>query len=192
MLKPANRNVHIHQDFKRLTIEIPAKKNKAAILFMIIWMGGWLMGELFAINSFMDEDTFIVARIFLAIWLLAWTVGGAFVVYTILWQLFGKETFTLERGNVEIEKKVLGIGLQKSYEVRKMKNIRLNPKITQGPEQDEKGGTNFGGRKGKLLFDYDSKTIHFGGGINKNDAEGILEKLKSSGKFSRENFGGEW
>ena len=52
--------------------------------------------------------------------------------------------------------------------------------------------TKLGLKGGKLKFEYGSKTIKFAGGIQQGDAIRILDKFKSSGKFSRENFGGDW
>ena len=80
---------------------------------MSAWMGGWVMGETFAIGTVFRSDTPLFANAFILFCLIDWAFGGALVVYTILWQLIGYEKIPIERGVLKIDKSVLGIGRKK-------------------------------------------------------------------------------
>ncbi|HNV68461.1 MAG TPA: hypothetical protein PKO06_02105, partial [Candidatus Ozemobacteraceae bacterium] len=58
----------------------PARFIPAA--FLMFWLCGWLVGELFAISAFIMciLKMQIIPAIFLAIWLTGWSVGGYFAI----------------------------------------------------------------------------------------------------------------
>ena len=186
--KPSKGRATIYQDIKALYISIPSKKNWAIILFMTFWMGGWVMGETFAIRMLFLSDEPGFPSAFLWLWLVGWTIAGAYVIYTIFWQIAGREIITLERGQLIIEKSVKGIGRKKVYDTRSIKNIALNLTEDSGPW----GGNynrNFAGMKGgKIKFDYGMKTVKFANAVHEAEARMILNKLKENTYLSEDNF----
>ena len=64
--------------FDSIEIEIPTKKNWFTILFMGVWLGGWSMGEMSAINTlFVSNDGLGSGNYFMMFWLFGWTIGGS-------------------------------------------------------------------------------------------------------------------
>jgi hypothetical protein len=186
--KPTNGRATINQDFNSLSISIPSKKNWFIIIFMTAWMGGWVMGETFAIGAIFNSDTPIFANAFLLFWLVGWTVGGAFVLYTISWQLVGREIINLERGLLKIEKSVKGIGRKKVYDINSIQNIDINPTQDLGMWGGNYNRNLFGMKGGKIKFDYGMKTIKFANDIDEAEARMVIEKLKENTNLKKENF----
>ena len=157
---PSNGRAIIEQDFNTLKIKIPSKKNWFIIIFMSVWMGGWVMGETFAIGTVFRSDTPLFANAFILFWLIGWTSGGALVVYTILWQLIGREKITIERGVLKIDKSVLGIGRKKSYDIKSIKNLDINLTQDIGFLGRNHNRNILSMKAGKIKFDYGMKTIN--------------------------------
>ena len=186
--KPANGRAKISQGFNSLNITIPSKKNWFIIIFMTAWMGGWVMGETFAIREVFNADTPIFANAFILIWLVGWTFGGAFVLFVILWQLFGQEIIIIERGILNIGKSIKGIGRNKQYEIKSILKIDINPTQEIGVFEGINNKNMLGIKGGKIKFDYGMKTILFANGIDEAEARMIIEKLKENNDFKEENF----
>ena len=185
--KPSVGRAIIKQTFNGLVIEIPSKKNWFVILFLLAWMGGWVMGELFAINSLFDAGSPINVNLFLLFWVVGWTIGGAFAIYVMLWQLFGKEIINLDKGVLSIENSIKGIGRKKQFDVKAIKSIDLSMESDMMHE----GNYNYslrGFSGGRIKFDYGMKTIKFAKGIDEAEAKMIIEKLKSNSNFRYKNL----
>jgi hypothetical protein len=175
----------INQDFYSLTIQIPSKKNWISLIFMVVWLAGWGVGETFAIREIFNSGTDLVATVFLFVWLTGWTVGGAVVFYFVLWQLIGHEIITIERGVLTIKKSVIGIGQTKKFEIKSIKNMDIG--FTKGLVRNKKR-TMSRTSGGKISFDYKMKTIKFAKNINEEEARIIVEKLKENTHFNKDNF----
>jgi hypothetical protein len=52
-------------------------------LFLLAWLGGWLVGFSSVVSKLSSGWTFDRAHAFLVCWLVAWTLGGAMAVYWI-------------------------------------------------------------------------------------------------------------
>ena len=77
-----NGRAKINSDGLRLIIQIPSKKNWFIILFLLVWMGGWYMGEFSSIRELMATDK-LGDEGFLIFWLLGWTLGGLFAIVVL-------------------------------------------------------------------------------------------------------------
>ena len=155
---------------------------------MTFWLGGWVMGETFAIGAIFRSDKPVFANAFLLFWLLGWTVGALYVIYTILWQLIGRELIIVEKGLMTIGKSVKGIGRKKSYEIKSIKKLDVNPIQGVGIWHANYNRNMFGMRNGKIKFDYGMKTIKFANDVDEAEARMIFEKLKNNTNFNEENF----
>lgn len=186
--KPPKGRAIISQDFNSLNIEIPSKKNWFIIIFMMVWMVGWVMGETFAVVEIFHSDTPLFANAFLLFWLVGWTVGGAFVLYTISWQLIGRETINIQRGILNVGKSVIGIGRKKRYDIQSIKNLDINPIHDLGIWGDNFKRNMFAMKGGKIKFDYGMKIIKFANDIDEAEARMIIEKLKINPYLREDNF----
>jgi hypothetical protein len=94
-------------------------------LFIGAWLGGWVMGEFFALGMvtglFGGKGP---ANLFILFWLIGWTVGGFFAFRMFLWNLIGKEIITIGQGNLAVAKKGALLFKAKTYDLNEVKNIR--------------------------------------------------------------------
>ncbi len=186
--KPANGRAIIKHDFNSLYIEIPSKNNWFIIIFLTVWMGGWIVSEVFVIRIIINANSPIYANAFLLFWLLGWTIGGLLALYTILWQLIGRETISIEKGILTIDKSVKGIGRKKQYEIKSIRNLDINPTQDIGVWGGGYNRNMFMSKVGKIKFDYGMKTIKFANDIDEAEARMIFKKLKENTNFKEENF----
>jgi hypothetical protein len=173
-------------------ITIPAKKNWFTLIFMSVWLTGWLFGELFALGILITSVGGLLGRsfglrvfeffeffmamggafvgIFVLIWLVTWTVGGYSALRTFLWQLAGKEVIEASHDGMRLSRSIFGLGRVKEYEANEIADVRLlgsdgrtGKKNIAGPNQ--------------LAFDYGFGTVEFGGGLTPEEAKEILEEI---------------
>ncbi len=184
---PSNGRVVIHQEYNSLSIEIPAKKHWAQILFFMIWLGGWAVGEYFALNTLLSSNAPLVANAFIIFWLIGWTFGGGIAFYTILWQLFGREIIIAKSGQLAIQRTVFGFEGKRRFETGSITNMQIVPDHAVGiPDSNNKKG--LGRQGGKIRFDNETKSIRFGMDIGDREAKMIIDRLRQSGYLRSENF----
>lgn len=174
-----------------LEIIIPSRKNYFIIVFMCAWLGGWFMGESFAISELSKGltegfgsgvDGGIDA--FLLFWLIAWTVGGIVVIGLILWQIVGKEEILLTMEGITIRHRVFVSFRVKTYLLSDVKNFRqiINPTDDSIYSLFRiKALEQFTGKRGTLAFDYGMKTVRFAAAIDEAEAGHIVGLFKERG-----------
>jgi len=169
-------------------IGIPTKKNWFIILFLGAWLGGWFIGESFALNTLLNNDIPNSANTFIIFWLIGWTVGGLFAALIFFWQVAGIEHINIERKTIEIGRSIFNIKMSKTYDLRSVSNIDVNPQ----PRGDFPGlalaRDFYGLRGGTLKFDYGLKSIRFANGIDEVEARMLIEKFRANSNFTEENF----
>jgi hypothetical protein len=173
-------------------ISIPARKNLFILIFMGVWLAGWLFGEIFALGVLFSSVGGLLARIFgmnafdfiefddgmgpafaggfILVWLAFWTVGGYAAARTFLWQLAGKEVIEVSRTGIRLSRPIFGLGRVKEYQANEIAGVRLI-------EGDERTGKRGIAGPNQLLFDYEYDSVEFGGGLTVGEAEGILEEI---------------
>ncbi len=177
----------INQEYNSLSIEIPAKRNWAQMLFMMVWLGGWGVGEYFALQTLLTSNSPLFANAFILFWLIGWTFAGGFAFYTILWQLMGREIVIAQSGKLTIQRTVFGLGGKRKFETGSIKNMQIIPGYAVGiPDSNNKKGV--GRQGGKIRFDYDTKSIRFGMDIGDREAKMIIDRLRQSGYLRSDNF----
>lgn len=92
-----------------LEIIIPARRHLVVLLFLGVWLVGWLMGEVSAIGQVLSGRS-TGSEGFLLFWLLFWTAGGGFAGYLWLWMLVGKERILMGPSTLTMKHDVLGLG----------------------------------------------------------------------------------
>lgn len=183
IVKPSKGRAIISRQAGNLEIKIPSKKNLAVLGFSAFWLVGWAFGEYHAYNTIISSDTPLLGNLFMLIWITGWTIGGFFVLYSILWISFGIETISINRGELSINKKILGIGFSNSYEMNSIKNIDINIETNKTNKQSLALKN-----KGSIKFDYGMKTIKFAEDLDEAEAKYIIEKFKMDTRFKEENF----
>jgi hypothetical protein len=198
MERPYSGRAKIYDSIKEFKIEMTVKKNWLVIIFLTGWLGGWLVGELFALGYVfsnilgfafggLDENsnggriTLVFGFFFVLFWLIAWSVGGFFAIRSWLWMISGKEILTFDSNELKIEKKGIFQTSLKIYDLREIRNFQLNPISNNNslygkyPKRDI---WNLGG-DGVLKFDYGFKTIKFGSEIDEAEGRYLLEVIRS-------------
>jgi len=180
----SNGNSTINFDGLRMKIQIPSKKNWFIIIFLIVWMGGWFMGETSAISQVSAREN-IADNSFLLIWLIGWTLGGGYAIVVLLWSLLGLETITIDNHIFQIEKGILDFRIiSKKYELSSIKMLKLNEEQTLlNLFHQRKVGDFWGLTGGKLKFDYGMKTIKFGIGIDEAEARFLIDEIVKNGYY---------
>jgi hypothetical protein len=164
-----------------LEMVIQARRNLLVLLFLGVWLVGWLMGEVTAITQlFSGRGT--RPEGFLLLWLILWTGGGLFAAYTWLWMLIGKERILMGTSRLHVRRDVLGLGQTQTYEFHKVQNLRVAPQ-PPGP-RDMGVALRLAGLAGGLIaFEYQGKTIRFGAGIDETEARMMVERMKQRFSF---------
>lgn len=171
-----NGNARINNCGSNLDIEIPAKKNAFLLLFMIAWLGGWFMGEVFAAKELLS-GTFSGESAFLLFWFVGWTIGGGFAILVITWMLFGKEVININNGFLIIEKRILLFNKKKEYELYHVNNIRAIEKDNMGLFTKRSSMEFYGISGGAIQFDYGMKTVSFGINIDFAEAKYLVTDI---------------
>lgn len=181
----------IQDNFTEIQITIPVKRHWFTILFIGAWLGGWLIGESFAIaavtNLFGDNP----AGLFILFWLIAWTVAGFFVFRAFLWMLKGKEIITVGQGRLSIARKGVLFSRPKVYDLNEVKNLRVQEDKTDIGEIFSGRRSDLGPFKlgGKIRFEYGLKTVKIANGIDEAEARFIIDKLKERRLLTEKNLG---
>ena len=163
-----------------LTINIPARRNWFAILFLGFWLCGWAFGEVSVIRE-LATGKFKGSSLFLIGWLGAWTVGGGAAIYFWTWMLAGREIVTLAPTLLGVRRDILGFGRSREYDLPSIRNLRIDRSpIDNNLSGNALSRSMFGGT---IAFDYGAKTFRFGGGIDEAEASQLIERLKSRYPF---------
>lgn len=186
---PFQGQARILKSGNTLEVKIPTKKNWPVIIFLTAWMGGWVMGEIFAISTLFFGSTPLLANAFLLFWLTGWTVGGLFFISVLLWMVAGKEIIKIENGIIEIGREVFSLKRSKKYHIHEVRHLCINI----SPENDLLGlgyqKSLFGLKGGILKFDYGMKTLQFANNIDEAEARLLIATFKTNLNFKEENFG---
>ena len=165
-----------------LEIVIPARRHLAVLLFLGVWLVGWLMGEVTAVSQLFSRRPGGAEGILL-IWLIFWTLGGGFAAYIWLWMLVGKERILMGTSMLHVKRDVLGLGRTRTYELYRIRNLRVAPQPT-GP-RDTGAALKFAGLAGGLIaFEHEGKTIRFGAAIAETEGRMIVDRMKQRYAFS--------
>ena len=163
-----------------LEIVIPARRSLLVLLFLGVWLVGWLMGEMTAVAPLFSRRPTGLEGLLL-IWLIFWTLGGGLAAYIWLWMLVGKERILMGTSALHVKRDLLGLGRTRTYEFYKIRNLRVAPQPA-GPRGT--GNFKFSGVMGGLIaLEYEGKTIRFGAGLDEAEAQLIVERMQQRYAF---------
>lgn len=175
---PATR-VRMQGGPEGLEIVIPARRNLAAVLFLGLWLIGWLMGALDAVARIGRDLT---SDPVLFIWLVVWLVGGSVAGFFWLWMLVGKERILMGSGTLSIKRDVAGLGFARRYGLSRIRNLRVMLRPT-GPRDFGATARAIGLTGGAIAFECEGKTIRFGASLDEVEARAIVERMKQRYAF---------
>lgn len=171
-MTPPKRRSTFRDSGDCLEWEIPTKKNAFALIFLALWLGGWVMGETSAIRNLSSSESF---KPFLLFWLTGWTFGGAFAVVVWFWTAFGKELISVRAGELRLRRHVFGFGFSKEFELGQIKNLRVSP---VGQDSQRAGLQYWGLGGGPVVFDYGARTFRFAASVDEAEATEIAGALR--------------
>jgi len=164
-----------------LEIVIPAQRNLVVVLFLGVWLAGWVMGELTTLADFLKGGPRRPEG-YVLLWLTLWTVGGVFAVYMWLWMLVGKERILMGTSALRLKRDVLGLGPTRSYELLRVYNLRVatKPASPRDTAVTPRLASLIGGL---IAFEYEGKTIRFGAALDEAGAQMIVERMRQRYAF---------
>ena len=173
----------------RLIFHIPAQKKPAGPLSMALVLFVLLLVEvsIFAliINRGTGPTAYPLALAYL--FLSAWTICSAVAVYIQVWHWRGKEVIQVSEGVLCVSRVISGRtlpGFSKEYSAAHIRGLRLAAEPdTLDPRSWSHTGWKNGLIGGHIAFDYGSKTIYFGIGLDEDEAHQL--RLKIFRKFPR-------
>ena len=159
-----------------LAVSIPAKRNLFVLVFLTFWLIGWAFGEVTVPLQLLNPQEPNVPTTFLLAWLGMWTIGGGAAISIWAWMQFGQERVVLGSTALVIGRRVSGMTRSKEYDLSAATNLQLS---SIGPTHSGAGSKNLfsGIAGGALQFDYRSKTIRFGAGLEEAEAKRICAQL---------------
>ncbi len=176
VVKPEPGRSRFQQSMYGPRLIIPAPRSLPIVLFLSLWLAGWVVGLLAAIHGLHAPNAQGGGQGFLVLWLTFWILGGGWAMLTILWMLVGKEIVTVERGLLIVRLEVLGFGRTRQYSVPEMRDLRTREpprasggRALQAPQPSFKTGT--------IAFDYGARTYGFGLGLEQGEAKEVLRQL---------------
>ncbi len=150
-------------------------------LFLLFWLGGWLVGEISAINQLVNGNN-EKNSLFILFWLGGWTIGGIFAAKALIdifrpskstrLELLTNRSFNFSQGSYEKEYidsdgdrsiSVVKKGKKHGFFERSKVNNLLLERI---------------GEKQRLSFDYKSQRVEVGKGLTEPEREWLYEVLK--------------
>jgi hypothetical protein len=185
--KPFAGRAIIEQNVHGFNIEIPSRKNWFLIIFLPVWLCGWILAGTSVIGSLLTYDTPVFANAFLLFWLMGWAIFSILIAYLLFWQLVGREKISIERGILKIDRSVFGVGVKKYYEIKSIYNLAVNPEPDMGIWNTNNLDI-YGAKRGKIKFDYGLKTVKFAGDVDEAEARMIVSDLRNTSFLSNENF----
>lgn len=164
-----------------LRFVFPPQRNVFVMGFLPLWLVGWFLGEIFAIKSLMNGESF---SLFLGVWLAFWTFGGISAMFSLLWMVAGKEVVQIKSGVLALGRGILGIGITKKYDLAHLTNLRVSP-LSDIQKNSKNNKSPLGQLGGVVAFDYGAKTVRFGGAIEEAEGKMVVDMISRRHGFSR-------
>jgi hypothetical protein len=177
----------IHDEPEGFEVVVPAPRNFVLIVFLCIWLAGWVAGETFALRALLSDRAMIGAQLFLAAWLTFWTLGGCGAMATIAFQIAGRERLMLASDELRLRQEVLGFGRWRRIPLDRVTGLGLIdttvrvgmpviPAVSRGLEIAGLGS-------GGLLICTEGRRRRFGTALSREEAQDILRELRRRHSF---------
>jgi hypothetical protein len=155
-------------------VVIPARRRWAKIGLLGTWLGFWAAGAAFVASQLFSG----VAPTFEAVVLLAWLFGGGFFLLGFSWMLGGREEAALDAQTLILTRRVGRAARRRAYDRQAVRDLRVSPEPST-PQSGFLRQWGIGG--GPLVFDYGSRMVRFGAGLDETEAKSVLAALREAG-----------
>jgi hypothetical protein len=184
-----------------LELVIPAPRIWPAVVFLALWLAGWVTGEVFALRQILSPAP-VPAKVFLAVWVAFWTMGGAAALSICVWMLVGHERVRLRPDALTIQREACGLGPTRVYELDRVLNLRAQPmpslsevavapsaQVPDGkravPAESVKRVMRVIGIGGPgISFTYAGKPVRFGVALDPMEAQMLVTQLQARHSFA--------
>ena len=191
-IEPSSARYSIQDTFNGTRASVPARKNWFVVLFLCVWLGGWVMGEITAIGELFHLNTGFssgfhshrsvgdgAGQLFLVFWLAGWTVGGAVVVVTLIWQFFGREIIGVEAGELIHRVEAFGVGRTRAFATAQVARLRaVDTDSSSFSRRPNFVPVPFGRGSGCIAFDYGARAYRIGVSLDEAEGRLLIQQLK--------------
>ncbi len=132
-----------------------------------------------ALTHWTSFDTLfdLVIAIFLSAWLLGWMIVPLLITFILVMMLAGREVIRIRKDTFEILFGVPGIGVTAIYNVKKMRNLRVEHPVG-------KSGTSW--RGSHFVFDYGANPVAVGSAVDHYPLDELKNQIQMvNGSFVR-------
>ena len=197
---PGSRAV-VNDSPEGLEIVIPAPRIWPVVVFLGLWLAGWVTGEVFALRQLLSPSP-LPAKVFLAVWLTFWTFGGTAALSICVWMLAGHERVRLRPDALTIQREAFGLGPVTVYEFDRIRNLRAQPMppltevtLTRGaqapdgkrvvPAEKAVAVMRVVGIGGPgISFTYAGRPVRFGVALDPMEAHSVVAQLEARHAFA--------
>lgn len=187
--KTTTKKSKIHRNFNQLIIEIPTDTNWVLIVFFSVWGGLPGYWGLKAVNNLIQEFSFSISTLLNFIPILLFSIFVIIGFVMILWNIGGKETIIVTKDKLYLNKTVFNLGIKEKYDLSSIKyiNYHFEPSfdpfkgVASKQTKDSENG-------GSIRFHYEELIIQFADNISEEEGVKILDSLKKSNYFKKEQF----
>lgn len=150
----------------------PTRRKMALVIFMIVWLAGWAVGEYFALTEILRSGSPIAVDLFLLVWVTAWTLGGVIVSSVIAWQLFGSEKlFLIDGGGIVAERGIGPFTRRKVFPAEQVTEVGLAPSVAQSAADGFLS-------RGRVRFHVAGNARGFGIELDDEEAERVVDLIR--------------
>jgi hypothetical protein len=157
-----------------LSFLVPARRQWFAMLFLPIWLVGWVFGEVFAIGELISGKG---PWGFLLFWLAGWTVGGGFAIFVWLWMVAGRERLIVRPGVLAHRSELFSVQRNREYDLPQVRNLIVSP-AAFNPWNMTAGFRMWGFGGGIVAFDYGARTIRVLASIDEAEGRMIVSRIQ--------------
>lgn len=162
LVQPLSANATVSEDIDGMRIVVPGRWDWG-FLFVAFWLCGWTVGGIAAGRGLLHH-----INPFLCFWMLGWAFGEYFAGYTVLYALAGRQVIVASSDTLTCRTEIFGLGFGKSYLPHEIRNLRFQPARAAGR----------GRLPSRIAFDYGSRTIGFGAGLQEGEAMELINRIR--------------
>lgn len=191
---PINRVTITDDEVGGFRVTIPARPNVPLILFLSLWLCGWLIGEILvplgALGGIMmarDNGDRVQGFVALFLWFPFWTVGGLLMLLALLWNIAGREVITLSDATLCTKRALGTYQRSRSYDLAGIRNMRFAPLVYNPFSMSGSWQYQFqmlGVAGGSVAFDHGGKTYRFGNALPETESLRLIATIKQRFKIA--------
>jgi len=121
-----------------------------------------------------------ISEQFIRFWLTSWLLTSLFVLFLLVWRTFGVETIDIDALMMRVTRQIGCIGYTKTYQTSLVRELQTCPAVSKNDSFMTSLHSVLGGT---ISFNHVSQIIRFGVGLNKADAQEIVQNIQLQHSF---------